>query len=82
MQQIADWLEKLGLSEYAQRFADNAVDLSVVRDLTERASRTSAFYWASAQDTARHRRTLIRPPWNLPKPRANRCRATRASAAI
>src|SRR5262245_23527751 len=35
MQQIADWLEKLGLSEYAQRFADNAIDLSVVRDLTE-----------------------------------------------
>jgi class 3 adenylate cyclase/tetratricopeptide (TPR) repeat protein len=35
MQQIADWLERLGLSEYAQRFADNAVDLSVIRDLTE-----------------------------------------------
>jgi predicted ATPase/class 3 adenylate cyclase len=35
MQQIADWLEDLGLSEYAQRFADNAVDLSVIRDLTE-----------------------------------------------
>src|SRR5215510_4329712 len=35
MQQIADWLEKLGLSEYAQRFADNAIDLSVIRDVTE-----------------------------------------------
>src|SRR5262245_46107471 len=35
MQQIADWLEKLGLAEYAQRFADNAIDLSVIRDLTE-----------------------------------------------
>ena len=35
MQQIADWLEKLGLSEYIQRFADNAIDLSVIRDLTE-----------------------------------------------
>jgi hypothetical protein len=35
MQQIADWLEKLGLAEYAQRFADNAIDLSIVRDLTE-----------------------------------------------
>jgi class 3 adenylate cyclase/predicted ATPase len=35
MQQIADWLEKLGLSEYAQRFADNAIDLSIIRDLTE-----------------------------------------------
>ena len=36
MQQIADWLEKLGLAEYAQRFADNAIDFSVIRDLTER----------------------------------------------
>ena len=35
MQKIGEWLEKLGLSEYAERFADNAIDLSVVRDLTE-----------------------------------------------
>jgi predicted ATPase/class 3 adenylate cyclase len=32
---IAEWLASIGLSEYAQRFADNAIDLSVVRDLTE-----------------------------------------------
>src|SRR5262245_7958412 len=32
---IADWLASIGLVEYAQRFADNAVDLSVVHDLTE-----------------------------------------------
>ena len=35
MQRIGEWLEKLGLSEYAQHFADNAIDLSVIRDLTE-----------------------------------------------
>ena len=35
MQQIADWLEKLGMSEYAQRFADNAIDLCVLPDLTD-----------------------------------------------
>jgi class 3 adenylate cyclase/predicted ATPase len=35
MQQIADWLEKLGLSEYAQRFAENAIDISVLRYLTD-----------------------------------------------
>ena len=28
MQQIADWLEKLGMSEYAQRFAENRIDFS------------------------------------------------------
>ena len=36
MKSIAEWLASIGLSEYAQRFADNAIDLSVVRDLTER----------------------------------------------
>jgi class 3 adenylate cyclase len=35
MQQIADWLEQLGMSEYAQRFAENRIDLSVLRDLTD-----------------------------------------------
>ena len=35
MQQIADWLEKLGMSEYAQRFAENRVDFSVLPDLTD-----------------------------------------------
>jgi class 3 adenylate cyclase len=35
MQQIADWLEKLGMSEYAQRFAENGIDVSVLRYLTD-----------------------------------------------
>ena len=35
MQQIAEWLEKLGLSEYTQRFAENRVDLSVLSELTD-----------------------------------------------
>src|SRR6516165_1399249 len=35
MQQIADWLEKLGMSEYAQRFAENRIDLSVLPELTD-----------------------------------------------
>src|SRR5262249_16248068 len=36
MQQIADWLKKLGMSEYAQRFADNDIDASVLPELTDR----------------------------------------------
>jgi class 3 adenylate cyclase/predicted ATPase len=36
MQQIADWLEKLGMSEYAQRFAENDIDPDVVPELTDR----------------------------------------------
>src|SRR6516165_1751977 len=35
MQQIADWLEKLGMSEYAQRFAESRIDFSVLPDLTD-----------------------------------------------
>ena len=35
MPQIADWLEKLGLSEYADRFAKSDIDTSVLRDLTD-----------------------------------------------
>jgi SAM domain (Sterile alpha motif) len=35
MQQIADWLESLGMSEYAQRFAENDIDFSILAELTE-----------------------------------------------
>jgi hypothetical protein len=35
MQEIADWLEKLGLSEYAQRFAENGIDVSALPHLTD-----------------------------------------------
>jgi predicted ATPase len=35
MQQITDWLKKLGMSEYAERFAENRIDLSVLPDLTD-----------------------------------------------
>src|SRR5712691_4870436 len=35
MQQIAHWLEKLGMSEYTERFAENRIDFSVLRDLTD-----------------------------------------------
>src|SRR5580704_11010729 len=35
MQQIAGWLEKLGMSEYTRRFAENGIDISILRDLTD-----------------------------------------------
>ena len=35
MQAIANWLEKLGMSEYAQRFAENRIDVSVLPELTD-----------------------------------------------
>jgi class 3 adenylate cyclase len=35
MQQVADWLQKLGLGQYAQRFAENDISFSVLSDLTD-----------------------------------------------
>jgi hypothetical protein len=35
MQQIADWLKKLGMAEYARRFAENRIDLSVLPDIRD-----------------------------------------------
>ena len=35
MQQIADWLEKLGMSEYAQRFAENGITVAALPYLTD-----------------------------------------------
>jgi class 3 adenylate cyclase/predicted ATPase len=35
MQQVADWLKNLGMSEYAQRFAENGIDVAALRHLTD-----------------------------------------------
>jgi len=35
VQEIADWLARLGLGHYAQRFADNEIDVSVLPHLTD-----------------------------------------------
>jgi SAM domain (Sterile alpha motif) len=35
MQQIADWLETLGMSEYAERFVENGINLAALPHLTD-----------------------------------------------
>jgi len=35
MKQIADWLDKLGMSEYTQRFVENDIDLSTLPHVTD-----------------------------------------------
>ncbi len=35
MQQVADWLEKLGLGQYAQRFTENDIDFALLIKLTD-----------------------------------------------
>jgi len=35
MLRIPDWLERLGLGQYTQHFAENDIDLEILRDLTD-----------------------------------------------
>src|SRR5215813_7822715 len=56
---IAKWLASIGLSEYAQRFADNASDLSVIRDLTEQDLKDLGVLLG-------HRRKILRAITELP----------------
>jgi SAM domain (Sterile alpha motif) len=61
MQQIADWLEKLGMSEYAQRFAENDIDMAVLPDLTGSTSqRAWRFARAPVENAARDPRSRWR----------------------
>ena len=82
MQQIAEWLKKLGMSEYAERFAEEDIDLELLPELTD-------------QDFERlgvsvgHRRKMLRairgfagipaatpPPAPIPQDRAERRQLT------
>jgi class 3 adenylate cyclase len=37
MQDLAHWLEELGMSEHAQRFAENGISVAALRHLTDQA---------------------------------------------
>jgi SAM domain (Sterile alpha motif)/Adenylate and Guanylate cyclase catalytic domain len=66
MQEVADWLEKLGLRQYAQRFAENDISISVLPDLTDQDLREIGV-------SLGHRRQLLRAITELtspPKPTA------------
>jgi hypothetical protein len=39
--EIADWLDKLGMSEYAQRFAENGISFTALRNLTDQDLNTT-----------------------------------------
>jgi len=58
MQQVADWLEKLGLGQYAQRFAENDISFSVLPDLTDQDLKEIGV-------SLGHRRQLLRAIANL-----------------
>src|SRR5215468_8885283 len=59
MQQIADWLEKLGLGQYTQRFAENDIDVDILGDLTDQDLEKIGV------GSLGHRRKLLRAIANL-----------------
>jgi hypothetical protein len=59
MREIADWLEKLGMPEYAERFAENDIDFAILSDLTD-------------QDFEKNRRCLAR---TSPQTTSGHCRS-------
>ena len=58
MQQIADWLEKLGMSEYAQRFAENGISIAALPHLTDQDLKDIGVLLG-------HRRILLPPSASL-----------------
>jgi NTP pyrophosphatase (non-canonical NTP hydrolase) len=65
MQQIADWLEKLDLGQYAQRFADNGIDVSVLSHLTDQdLEKVGVLLGHRRKNTRAHRPACGRGPSN------------------
>ena len=60
MQQIADWLAKLGLGQYAQRFAENDITVAILSDLTDQDLKELGV------SSLGHRRQLLRAIAELP----------------
>ena len=53
-QSVAEWLEKLGLGQYSQKFVENEITLPILPDLTD-ADLKELGVWALG-----HRRLLLR----------------------
>ena len=59
MKTIADWLSQIGMHEYTQRFAENAIDLDILTDLTDQDLEKIGV------KSLGHRRKLLRAIANL-----------------
>jgi hypothetical protein len=62
MQEIADWLEKLGMSEYAELFAESKINMPALRYLTDqdKGHRHAAWTSADKDEAVRSRRVWLR----------------------
>jgi class 3 adenylate cyclase len=61
MQPIADWLAKLGMSEYAARFEADRIDVSVLPDLTDQDLEKLGVLLGDRRKILRSIRELARP---------------------
>ncbi|WP_407180472.1 adenylate/guanylate cyclase domain-containing protein [Bradyrhizobium sp. STM 3562] len=69
MQPIADWLEKLGMSEYAERFEANRIDVTVLPDLTDQDLEKLGVLLGDRRKMLRAIRQLVHPvPASAPDP--------------
>ena len=59
MKTIADWLSRVGMQEYTQRFAENGIDLDIVAELTDQHLEKIGV------TSLGHRRKLLRAIANL-----------------
>jgi hypothetical protein len=62
MQQIAEWLKRLGPSEYTERFAENRIDFSVLQDLTDQHLKDLGIALGDRLKMLRAIRELNNPP--------------------
>ena len=66
MQSIADWLEKLGMSEYAQRFAESDIEIDVLSELTDQDLEKLGISLGRRRRMLRAIRELSRPVASAP----------------
>src|SRR5215472_9514898 len=62
MQQISDWLKKLDMSEYVERFAENDIDVDVLGELTDQDLEKLGVSLGHRRKMLRAIRELCRPP--------------------
>ena len=74
MEQVADWLEKLGLGQYARRFAENDISFAVLPDLTDQHLKEIGV-------SLGHRLQLLRAIAELPSGAKDAPKAATVSAA-
>ncbi len=68
MQQVSEWLEKLGLGQYAQRFAENDISFSVLPDLTDQDLKEIGVSLGHRRQSLRAISKLTPPEEDAPKP--------------